>query len=594
MKRRWIIAPKLTEEERQRYPELPALAIHLLSNRGIKTQEKIDEFLNPDYSTDIHDPFLFTDMEKAIKIIFTAIQQNKKITIHGDYDADGVCASAMLFTVIKKIGGKKIDVFLPHREIDGYGINLNTVKTLKEQGTDLIITCDCGISNIQEVKAAQKNKMQVIITDHHTTPEQLPPADAIIHPLVKGEKYPDKGLSGGGVAFKLLQGLLKEHKKNNDLLADGQSHESFEKWSLDLAAISIIGDMMPLIGEARTITRYGLTVLNKTKNIGLKKLMQTAGILDENNKLKRKEIDSETVAFQIVPRINAAGRMEHANVAFALLVSEDEKEAKKLAEKLNQNNLDRQKLTEQIVNQARKQIKDTKQEENPILFAFDKKWNTGILGLIAGKLKDEYYRPVIIMGENDGEITGSGRSIYEFNLIESLQKINNVFSKFGGHPQACGFSLINSEKIEEMKKQLMLLAKEKLKETDLTPIINVDAEVNLEEINWELFDILEKFSPFGQKNEAPKYCAKGLTIINIEPVGQDGKHLRLMVKHHSHIVRKTIGFGLGNTNKHPEKWRELLKPGDKIDIVFTVGVNQWNGNRELQLTIEDLKKNIPN
>jgi len=485
-------------------------------------------------------------------------------------------------------------VFLPHREIDGYGINMNTVKTLKKEKTDLIITCDCGISNIQEINTAQESDMQVIITDHHTTPKDLPPANAIIHPLVQGEKYPDKGLSGGGVAFKLLQALLKEHKKSNDFLIDGQSHESFEKWSLDLAAISIIGDMMPLVGEARTITRYGLTVLNKTKNLGLRKLMQIAGIFDENNKPKRKEIDSETVAFQIVPRINAAGRMEHANVALALLVSEDEKDAQKLAKKLNQNNLDRQKLTEQIVNQARKQIKETKQEENPVLFVFEKKWNTGILGLIAGKLKDEYYRPVIVMGENEGEITGSGRSIYEFNLIEALQQINGVFSKFGGHPQACGFSLVNPEKIEEMKNKLTLLAIEKLKGMELTPLINIDAEVNLEEINWELFDILEKFSPFGQKNEPPKYCARGLTIMNVEPVGQDGKHLRLMVKHHSHIVRKTIGFGLGDINKHPEKWRELLKPGDKIDIVFTVGVNQWNGSRELQLTIEDINKNTPN
>lgn len=591
MKRRWLIAPELSKKDRQTHPELPALAVRLLWNRGLKTQEAIDEFLNPDYSTDIYDPFLFKDMAKAVEIILSAIKNDKKIVVHGDYDADGVCAGAILTTVIKKLGGKNVGIFLPHRENDGYGLNINTVRLLAKQKTDLIITCDCGVSNIEEVAEAKKLGMEVVITDHHTVPETLPPADAIIHALVPGETYPDQGLSGGGVAFKLLQALLIEHKKNNKTLSDGQSHESFEKWSLDLAAISIIGDMMPLIGEARTITRYGLTVLNKTKNLGLQKLLQIAGVTDENDKLKRKEIDSETVAFQLVPRLNAAGRMDHANVAYALLTCEDEKEAVILAEKLNKNNLDRQRLTEQIANQARKQIKETEQEKNPVLFVYNEKWSTGILGLIAGRLKDEYYRPVIVMGKTNGEITGSGRSIAEFNLITALREIPEIFSKFGGHPQACGFSLLTPDKLEDFKDKLIGLAKKELKHTDLSPTINIDAEVDLEEINWELFDVLEKFAPFGQKNQTPKYCARGLTLINVEPVGQDGKHLRLMVKHNSHLVRKTIGFGLGDSNRHPEKWRETLKPGDKIDLAFSVGVNQWNGNRELQITIEDLKKN---
>ncbi len=593
MQRRWLIAPELSETERQAYPELPALAVRLLRNRGLKTQKEIDEFLNPDYSSNIHDPFLFRDMNKAVKIILSAIENNKKIVVHGDYDADGVCAGAILVSVIKKLGGKDVGIFLPHRETDGYGLNINTVKLFAEQKIDLIITCDCGVSNVAEVTEAKRLGMEVIVTDHHTVPETLPPADAIIHALVPGETYPDHGLSGGGIAFKLLQGLLREHQKTNATLIDGQTHESFEKWSLDLAAISIIGDMMPLIGEARTITRYGLTVLNKTKNLGLQKLLQIAGVTDENDKLKKTEISSDTVAYQLVPRINAAGRMDHANVAFALLTCEDEREAIILADKLNKNNLDRQRLTEQITNQARKQLKETKQEENPVLFVYNEDWNTGILGLIAGRLKDEYYRPVIVMGKTNGEITGSGRSIYEFNLIAALQEIPEVFSKFGGHPQACGFSLLTTDKLEEFKEKLIANATEKLKHVDLSPTIHIDAEVDLEEINWELFDTLEKFAPFGQKNETPKYCARGLTIVTVEPVGQDGKHLRLLVKHNSHLVRKTIGFGLGDINRHPEKWRTELKPGDKIDLAFTVGVNQWNGNRELQLTIEDIKKNIP-
>ncbi|MCX6779847.1 MAG: DHH family phosphoesterase [Candidatus Magasanikbacteria bacterium] len=355
MSKKWIIAPAVPEDFYSEHPELPPIVSKLMYNRNLRTQTQIDEFLNPDYSQNIHDPFLFVDMEKAVAIIFDCIEKNKNIVVHGDYDADGVCAATIIISCLKKLGAQNVSVFLPHRETDGYGLNLNTVKNLKEKNTDLIITCDCGVSNTAEVKLAKELGMQVIITDHHSIPAQTPPADAIIHPKMPNEVYPDKTLCGGAVAFKLIQALLKTHKKTNELLADGQTHEAFEKWQLDLAAIASIGDMVPLLGESRTITRYGLTVLNKTKNLGLKKLMFVSGLTDENGQMKRGEIDAGTVGFQIVPRINAAGRMDHANVAFALLMAEDEHEAENLAWALNQNNVDRQKLTENLVAQAIKQ-----------------------------------------------------------------------------------------------------------------------------------------------------------------------------------------------------------------------------------------------
>jgi single-stranded-DNA-specific exonuclease len=432
--------------------------------------------------------------------------------------------------------------------------------------------------------------MQIIITDHHSIPEEIPPADAIIHPKLPNEPYPDKGLCGGAVAFKLTQALLKKHSEKNKKLEDGQRHEAFEKWMLDLAAIATIGDMVPLVGESRTITRYGLTVLNKTKNLGLKKLLFVAGIADENGKAKKSSFDSRSVAFQIVPRLNAAGRMDHANSAFALLMAKTEEDAENLAWQLNQNNIDRQKITEQVVNQAIKQIKETKQDEQPAILVVGDDWPTGLLGLVSGKLKDAYYKPAIVMSRISGEINGSGRSISEFNLIAALQRKPEMFEKFGGHPQACGFTLKNKELLEEFKKYIIDSASEETKGVDLTPQINIDAEVDLDEINWKLYDLLQKFEPFGQTNEEPKYCALGLTVVNVEPVGQDGKHLRLMLKHNSHTVRKTIGFGLGDTNKHPDDWKNSLRPGDKIDMAFKIEVNEWNGNRELQMTIEDIKK----
>jgi len=590
MSKKWITSPAVPNDFLNKFPEIPPTVARLLYNRNIRTQEQIDEFLNPDYSQDIHDPFLFNQMETAVKIIFSQINEQKKIVIHGDYDADGVCASAIITSCLKKIGAKNVSVFLPHRETDGYGLNLETIKKLKNENTDLIITCDCGVSNTEEVKLAKELGMLVIITDHHSIPAQIPNADAIIHPKIPGEKYPDKGLCGGAVAFKLVQALLKEHQKNNQELLDGQTHEAFEKWLLDLAAIATIGDMVPLIGESRTITRYGLTVLNKTRNLGLKKLMFVCGLVDENGQPKRGAIDAHMVGFQIVPRLNAAGRMDHANSAYALLISENENEAENLAWQLNQNNIDRQKLTENLVNQALEQIKNEKQEMNKALFVIGDNWPTGILGLVSGRLKDFYYKPALAMGINNGEITGSGRSISEFNLISAMQEKPEFFEKFGGHPQACGFTLKSKDSLEKFKKFLNEKVSNETKNIELTPQISIDSEVDLDEINWKLYDLLQKFEPFGMNNEEPKYAAYGLTIVSINPVGQDGKHLRLMLKHNSQIVRKTIGFGLGDTNKHPDDWKNNLQVGDKIDIAFSVEVNEWNGNRELQMTIEDLKK----
>ena len=591
MSKKWILSPAAPDEFLNSHPELPPTVAHLLYNRNIKTTEQIDEFLNPDYTQDIHDPFLFNDMEKAVEIIFSHIAQQKNIVVHGDYDADGVCASATIVSCLKNIGAKNVSVFLPHRETDGYGLNLNTVRNLKEKKTDLIITCDCGVSNTPEVKLAKELNMAVIITDHHSIPAEIPPADAIIHPKIPGEKYPDKGLCGGAVAFKLVQALLRRHQETNSALLDGQSHQSFEKWLLDLAAIASIGDMVPLIGESRTLTRYGLTVLNKTRNLGLKKLMFVAGVLDENYQPKKGAIEAHTVGFQIVPRLNAAGRMDHANSAYALLMSTDEHEAENLARQLNQNNLDRQKLTENLFNQAIKQIKDTGQEKNSALFAFGEDWPTGVLGLVSGRLKDMFYKPSLAMGLNtNDEIVGSGRSISEFNLIAAMQERPELFDKFGGHPQACGFTLKTKSSLEEFKIFLNKKVPEETKGIELVPQINVDSKIDLDDINWEMYELLQKFEPFGMNNEEPVYAAYGLTIINIDPVGQDGKHLRLKLKHNSQITKKTIGFGLGDITRHPDDWKNNLHSGDKIDIAFCVNVNEWNGNRELQLIIHDIKK----
>lgn len=622
----WQLPPLPSPEFRQQFPELPEIVLQLLHNRGLTTQEKIDEFLNPDYSQDVHDPFLFQDMKKAVERIYQAIEKEELIVIHGDYDADGVCASVILQTTLKTLGAKHLDIFLPDRELEGYGLNKDTIELIASAGAKLLITCDCGISNKPEIERAQELGLDVIITDHHTVPPELPPAYAIIHPKVPDETYPDKGLSGGGVAFKLAQALLRFSvipSEARDLLKSSpiignhsqrflhsvqdrlfglrpqdDNHVSFEKWLLDLVAISSVADMVPLLGESRTLTKYGLIVLNKTKRLGLRKLIEVAGLTKNSSFLiPHSSFNTHHIGFQIAPRLNAAGRMQHANTAYQLLTATDPTQALELARELQANNQERQKITERMVAEAEEIIKTEKQEEVPVIFVLKENWPIGLIGLIASKLCDRYYRPVMVMTQKDEKIHGSGRSIDEINIIEKLEKLKDYFEKFGGHPQACGFTLkcsANSANefaniLKKFKTDLTDLVQQEIGDRELQPTLTIDAEVNLEDVHWELYDLLEKFEPFGEANPEPKYLAKDLAIVRVEAVGSDGQHLKLLVRHHSEATYKLIGFCFGDETKVGANWCQILKPGDKIDAVFEVSAREWNGERELQLKIIDLK-----
>lgn len=583
--KKWVLKKPMPQSFSDSFPEIPSIIKQLLCDRSITTQEKIDEFLNPDYTKDVHDPFLFKDMEKAVQKIIDAALNNDLIVIHGDYDADGVSASVILTNALRELGAN-FEVFLPHRETDGYGLNERTVRLLHERKAKIIITCDCGISNAQEIDSANALGISTIITDHHAHPEKLPQAFAIIHPKIPGETYPDKTLAGGGVAFKLAQALLQKYEQKHGKLPGGKAHDAFSKWLVDMVAISSIADMVPLLGETRTLVKYGLVVMNKLRRPGLKKIIQLSGIINHKTDLKKLKITPQDIAFKIAPRINAAGRMNHANVAYNLLVCEDPAQADKLGEELQKNNSDRQVLTEQLVKEAREMAEKSGQSSNYAIFVLGKNWSTGIIGLIASKIKDIYNKPSIVMGLNNGEITGSGRSVPGFDLIKALQEIQDsaqYFKKFGGHPQACGFTIKEPGMLENFKKDLLGKAESALKSTDLAPSINIDAEVELEDINWELYDLIDKFEPFGIGNPEPRYLARALKIINIENVGNDGKHVKIHVTHKTGVVRKLIGFFCS------ELCSGILK-GDNVDLVFEVGVNEWNGTRELQLKIVDLRK----
>ncbi len=597
MLKKWKIAEEIPKEFQNQFPEISPLVLQMLYNRGLRTQEEFDEFLYPDYSQDLHDPFLFRDMKKAIKRIFKALKKEEKIVIYGDYDTDGVCSVCLLVSVLKYLETEffnkgLIDIYLPHRETEGYGLNETSIKEIAKQKTNLIITCDCGISNYQEIELAKKLDIDVIVTDHHCEPSKLPKAFAVINPKLKSETYPFKNLAGVGVAFKLAQALLE---------ATGitKEKEAFKKWLLDLVALGTVVDVMPLLGENRTLVKYGLIVLNKTKRKGLQELIKAAGLsLGDNNKQTEisKQLDSRNVAFQLGPRLNVAGRLDHSNKAYQLLITEDREEARRIAQELNETNRKRQKMTEEIIEKAKFQI----EKDKKILFVIDPlflnkdipkekskqaKWLAGTLGLIAGKLKDEFYRPTIAVTKNEEGFIGAGRSIEEFDLYEALKESKEHFFRFGGHTKAAGFSIRDKKTLFKFKEKIEEIAEKKLADLDFVPSIFIEKEVTLGKINWDFYRDLEKFTPFGQENPLPKFLIRNLIVMGLERVGQEEKHLRIIVKEDSKIidqVRKMIGFNLG------EEWGGKLKMGDRIDVVFELGLTQWNGQEELQMKIKDL------
>lgn len=561
----WKLPEPINKEFLDQFPELHPTVAQLLYNRGLRTQEAIDEFLMPDYSQDIHDPFLFKDMKKACELIYSLVEKNELITVYGDYDADGVSAAIILKTVLTDLGAK-VEVYLPHREKEGYGLNKNAVEELSANNTKLIISCDCGISNVEEVSLAKEKGISVIITDHHAIPETLPPADAIIHPQVEGETYPFKKLAGGGVAFKLAQALIA-YKKNG---VSEKEKEIQEKWLLDMVAISTVADMVPLLGENRTLLKYGLIVLKKTKRLGLQKLLEVANV-------DVSKIDTSTIGFAIAPRINAAGRMDHANLAYYLLDETDEEKAKTLASDINQSNLDRQRLTEQTVRQAKEQDMDM---QDSLLAFYHPDWSAGLTGLVASRLLRDYSRPILVMTDNpDGNVVGSGRSIDDFNITEGLQENSNLLLRFGGHPQACGFAM-KKENLEDFVIAMKERAKEKLESISFQAKIDVEIFQEFSEISWDLVDMLEKFAPFGHGNHEPLFMSEEIMVTAARRVGNDSKHWKLeLVKDNKRMG--AIAFGLGAID---------LEIGDKIDIVYNLSINQWNGNREIQLIIKDIKK----
>ncbi len=565
--RRWEVAPLIPPERREQFPEIDPVVLQLLANRGLTDQAAIDEFLKPDFSRDIGDPFQFSSMETVVERVGQALKSREPIVVHGDYDADGVTSAAIIYETLTRLGASP-GVYLPHREREGYGLALATVDRLADEGAKLIITTDCGTTNIPEIAHARERGVDVIVIDHHQPHAELPPAVAIVNPHLPGSGYPYREFAAVGVAFKVAQALLARHAP--------EEAETFAKWLLDLVAIGSVTDFVPLVGENRTLVQFGLIVLRKTRRQGLRALASVAGI-------NPARIDTWSIGFQIGPRLNAASRVDHANTAFGLLVTTDPTEARSLGFDLNRANQERQRLTDGIYRQAREQV-IAAGTEVPLVSAAGKDWPTGLLGLVATKLVNEFNRPAIVAGIHDHEVAASGRSISAFNMIAALDAVGERCTRWGGHEQACGFNL-QGEQLPNLPAVLAGLAERaaaSLTDKDLRPVLHVDASVDLIDVDWPLFETLEAFEPTGIGNPRARFLSSGLEVVEWQRVGKESQHLRLVLRDTTPVVRKMIAFGFGG-------WADTLTPGSRVDVVFEVGVNEWNGNRELQLKIIDLR-----
>lgn len=585
MEKRWVIADPTADDARLEFSDLHPVVLQLLWNRGVRLREQMDVFLSPDWNRDIHSPALFRNMPEAVARVFSALENGEMIAVHGDYDADGVCGSAVLLCTLRDIcrsfgfDEARAISFIPDREKDGYGMSVHTAEHLRaNDGVGLVITVDCGISNKPAIDRAKELGMDTIVCDHHAMPAELPMSAILIHPQVPGETYPNTSLCGTGVAFKLACGLIEEARRRQlDLPAVADRSPipvGYEKWLLDLVAIATVTDVMPLTGENRTLETFGLVVLNKTRRPGLRALVDVAGG-------KFGELDTFSIGFQIGPRLNAAGRMNHASAALNVLLEEDEMRAVVLAGELNDANVARQKASEAMYQEALSQVGEI--GDRKLIVAVGNGWSAGLVGLVAGKLVNLYGRPTYVVGKSEeGKFVGSGRSVEGFDVTECLKSAANHLDKFGGHPQACGFSVTGPKKFMEAVVAMNAYAETTLAGRDLAPTLRIDAEIDIGSVTWELVGALQKLAPCGEGNPKPVFSATGLFVSQIATMGADGKHLRLTARSKNGTMAKMVGFGFG-------EWAAKLKVGDEFSSAFEIGVNAWNGNREIQMRIVDIK-----
>lgn len=560
--------PPKIEKELMRFSPLVR---RLLYNRGIKTSEEARAFIFPSYEEDTHDPFLLLGMDGAVTRFYEAIKKNEKIAVYSDYDCDGIPGAVVLNDLLKKIKYENFQVYIPDRHKEGYGLNTEAIKKISEGGAKLLITIDLGITAVEETEYAKSLGLEVIITDHHLPQEKVPDALFILNPKQKDDKYPYDMLCGSGVIFKFVQAFLKKYGDEFGV------QEGFEKWLLDMVGIATLADMVPLRDENRVFAYYGMKVLKKNRRPGLLQLFRKTNIKPEN-------IQDEDVTFTICPRLNAAGRMDHPSYAFRLLSAENSIDAGVYADYLTKINNQRKTLVAGMMRSVHKSAKS--KDDKSIVLVGDVSWRAGVLGLVAGKITDEYKKPAFVWGlEGSDVIKGSCRSSGEINLVDLMSALpENSLLEFGGHEMAGGFS-VSKEEIHFLEERLQV-AYEKIpkKEVGEEQNILVDAHLSLEEVSEETFDEVDTLAPFGVDNPKPVFAFDDIKISEVRLFGKNNEHIELSFKKPNGQSVKAIKFFTSLSSFKTE-----IKEGAKINLLAHIEKSVFGWKKEIRLRIVEIK-----
>lgn len=559
--KRWVVAAPITPQADEALAKFPPILKQIVFNRGLATDAEARSFLKAEPNADT-DPFQMTGMQATVDRICFALQHDEPIAIYGDYDVDGVTATALLVQALGALGAN-VRGYIPNRFDEGYGLNKDALDTLKAEGVKLVITVDCGIRSPDEALHAQTIGLDLIISDHHHPDgTNLPPALAVINPKQHGDIYPDKDLAGVGIAYKIAEALLTVRQPVNGFIANDL---------LDLVALGTVADLAPLVGENRVLVRRGLRQLRETKRQGLFSL---AGVAD----LKIDKCTAGNIGFMLGPRLNASGRLESALASFELLTTKDFMRAGQLAQQLDQQNRQRQTITRTMQEQA-EAIAMQDDPEAFLLFAAHEDFNPGVVGLAASRLTEVYYRPAIVAAKNAEETRGSCRSIPEFHITDALDLCKDLLVRHGGHAAAAGFTVKN-QNLPELVSRLKEIAREQLGSRDLRQTLTADMEVPLSELNFDVLKHLLFLEPTGYGNPEAVFVSRNIKVKAARTVGAEGKHLKLTVEDERGASLDAIGFRLGHL-------KENLPP--YIDVLYRFEVNEFNGRRTLQLNLKDLK-----
>lgn len=554
--RRWQIAPALPAEANIALVEYPYPIRQILYNRGCLDADSAERYLRA--QPEMYDPFQMIGMEDAVARILSAISMGEEIVVYGDYDVDGVTATALLVQVLQQMGGKA-RAYIPNRFDEGYGLNNEALDVLAQEQVRLVITVDCGIRSPVEAEHARSCGMDMIITDHHHPKDEIPNTWAVICPRQEGDPYPDKNLAGVGLAFKLAQALLLRHP------VEGVSAEDW----LDLVALGTVADLVPLVDENRGLVRAGLRILRMGRRQGVLSLAQAAGLNPER-------LTAGDISFGLAPRLNAAGRLESALAAFAMLMSTDPMEAGPLAQKLDDQNRQRQKITQEIQQAA--ELMAAEEVSPHLIFAVHPEFNSGVVGLAASRLVEAYYRPAIVGQIGEETTRASCRSIPIFHITKALDECADLLVRHGGHAMAAGFTVSNHQ-LEELRVRLQAIAERELADQELVPSLRADIELPLSEIRPSLLPYLDQLQPTGTNNPEAVFVARNLWVTNSRTVGAEKKHLKLTVTDGS-ITYDAIAFRQGH-------WQDQMP--ESVDLMFTFEKNNFQGREYLQLNVKDIQ-----